>query len=126
MNAKPVLEVKTRRVGGANYQVPVGSEQFPQAIAWRFAGFASTRARRSGKKTMTEQALDELIDAANLRAAQSRRRKTCTAWRKRTSVRALPLVIAGRIKGLFRKEHGQGIQTRDTRNIGIMAHHRRR
>ena len=38
-NAKPLLEVKSRRVGGANYQVPVEVPQNRRTSAWRFAGF---------------------------------------------------------------------------------------
>ncbi|MBN2373040.1 30S ribosomal protein S7 [bacterium] len=64
-NVKPVLEVKSRRVGGATYQVPV--EIRPQrritlAIRW-IIGFAS---QQKGK-TMVDALANELIDAANNR-----------------------------------------------------------
>jgi small subunit ribosomal protein S7 len=62
-NAKPVLEVKTRRVGGANYQVPVEVNQYRRqslAIRWLI-----TNARSRGGKTMRDRLADELLDAAN-------------------------------------------------------------
>ena len=62
-NVKPALEVRSRRVGGATYQVPV--EVRPRrantlAIRW-IIGFA--RARR--EKTMAERLANELMDASN-------------------------------------------------------------
>ena len=64
-NAKPLLEVKTRRVGGANYQVPVEVPQNRRtalAIRWIL-----TDARSRPDKGMPEQLANELLDAANLR-----------------------------------------------------------
>src|ERR1700685_2779277 len=61
-NVKPVLEVKSRRVGGANYQVPVEVSQFRRqslAIRWLLL-HARTR---PGKRIMDKLA-DELLDAA--------------------------------------------------------------
>ncbi|HET9602190.1 MAG TPA: 30S ribosomal protein S7 [Acidimicrobiales bacterium] len=71
-NVKPALEVKSRRVGGATYQVPV--EVRPRrantlAIRW-LIGFA--RARR--EKTMAERLAGELMDAANGLGASIKRR----------------------------------------------------
>ena len=71
-NVKPVLEVKSRRVGGATYQVPV--EVRPRrastlAIRWIIA-FA--RARR--EKSMAERLAAELMDAANGLVASVKRR----------------------------------------------------
>lgn len=62
-NIMPVLEVKARRVGGANYQVPieVRSER-RQTLALRWLT-KYTRAR--GEKTMSERLAKELMDAAN-------------------------------------------------------------
>jgi small subunit ribosomal protein S7 len=72
-NIMPVLEVKARRVGGANYQVPV--EVRPErrqtlAIRWltRY-----TRAR--GEKTMYERLAKELIDAANNTGASVKKKE---------------------------------------------------
>ncbi|HVM41589.1 MAG TPA: 30S ribosomal protein S7 [Acidimicrobiia bacterium] len=72
-NVKPALEVKSRRVGGATYQVPV--EVRPRrantlAIRW-VVGFA--RARR--EKTMAERLANELLDASNGIGAAMKRRE---------------------------------------------------
>jgi small subunit ribosomal protein S7 len=64
-NAKPVLEVKTRRVGGANYQVPIEVPQNRRtslALRWIIGN-----ARKRPEKGMVEQLANELNDAANLR-----------------------------------------------------------
>jgi small subunit ribosomal protein S7 len=64
-NVKPVLEVKTRRVGGANYQVPVEVTQNRRtslALRW-IIGNARTRP----EKGMAEKLANELNDAANMR-----------------------------------------------------------
>jgi len=64
-NAKPLLEVKTRRVGGANYQVPVEVSQNRRtslAIRWILLN-----ARSRPEKSMPEKLANELNDAANLR-----------------------------------------------------------
>jgi small subunit ribosomal protein S7 len=64
-NAKPVLEVKSRRVGGATYQVPV--EVRPErrvALGMRWLVIYS---RQRGEKTMRERLAAELVDASQLR-----------------------------------------------------------
>jgi small subunit ribosomal protein S7 len=64
-NAKPLLEVKTRRVGGANYQVPVEVPQNRRtslALRWIISN-----ARGRPEKGMPEKLANELNDAANLR-----------------------------------------------------------
>jgi len=64
-NAKPMLEVKTRRVGGANYQVPVEVPQNRRtslAIRWIL-----TNARTRPEKGMPDKLANELNDAANMR-----------------------------------------------------------
>jgi small subunit ribosomal protein S7 len=64
-NCKPLLEVKTRRVGGANYQVPVEVSQNRRtslAIRWILGN-----ARSRPEKGMGEKLANELNDAANLR-----------------------------------------------------------
>lgn len=66
-NCKPVLEVKTRRVGGANYQVPIEVPQNRRtslAIRWILNG-----ARARADKSMAEKLANELLDAANMRGA---------------------------------------------------------
>ena len=64
-NTKPLLEVKTRRVGGANYQVPVEVPQNRRtslAIRWILSN-----ARSRPEKGMPEKLANELNDAANMR-----------------------------------------------------------
>ncbi len=64
-NVKPVLEVKSRRVGGATYQVPVEVRQDRRvALAMRWLiGYSKDR----GEKTMMEKLAGEIMDAANNR-----------------------------------------------------------
>ncbi len=64
-NVKPVLEVKTRRVGGANYQVPVEvnrNRQQSLSIRWLIS-----YARERNEKSMEERLANELLDASNNR-----------------------------------------------------------
>ncbi len=62
-NIKPVLEVKSRRVGGANVQVPIEvSEERSQALALRWL---VNYARNGHGRTMAEKLANEIIDAAN-------------------------------------------------------------
>jgi len=64
-NVKPALEVKSRRVGGSTYQVPVEvrpNRRTSLAIRW-IIDYATQR----GEKTMREKLAAELMDAANLR-----------------------------------------------------------
>ena len=72
-NVKPVLEVKTRRVGGANYQVPVEVNPFRRqslAIRWLLQYARS----RSGK-TMTDRLAEEILDAANSRGGAIKKKE---------------------------------------------------
>ena len=72
-NFKPVLEVKTRRVGGANYQVPVEVNPFRRqslAIRWLLL-YARTRSGR----TMTDKLAEELMDAANARGGAMKKKE---------------------------------------------------
>lgn len=71
-NVKPVLEVKSRRVGGASYQVPV--EVRPDrrtALAMRWL---RENAEGRGERTMMEKLANELIDAANNRGGSVKKR----------------------------------------------------
>ena len=64
-NVKPVLEVKSRRVGGSTYQVPVEvgpNRRTSLSIRWLL-----TYSRSRGEKSMEEKLAGELIDAANNR-----------------------------------------------------------
>ncbi|MBV8514458.1 MAG: 30S ribosomal protein S7 [Acidobacteria bacterium] len=72
-NVKPLLEVKTRRVGGANYQVPVEVNPFRRqslAIRWLLQ-----YSRERGGKTMIDKLADELIDAANARGGAMKKKE---------------------------------------------------
>ena len=64
-NCKPMLEVKTRRVGGANYQVPIEVPQNRRtSLAFRWI---INNARSRPEKGMPDKLANELLDAANLR-----------------------------------------------------------
>ena len=62
-NIMPVLEVKARRVGGANYQVPV--EVRPERRQTLGLRWLTKYTRARGEKTMAERLAKELIDASN-------------------------------------------------------------
>jgi len=71
-NIKPTLEVKTRRVGGANYQVPVEvnrNRQTSLSLRW-LIGYA----RERSEKSMVERLTAELLDAANNRGGAIKKR----------------------------------------------------
>ncbi|WP_017573380.1 30S ribosomal protein S7 [Nocardiopsis halotolerans] len=74
-NVKPALEVRSRRVGGATYQVPVevrASRSTTLALRW-LVSFS----RKRREKTMTERLMNELVDASNgLGAAVKKREDT--------------------------------------------------
>jgi small subunit ribosomal protein S7 len=72
-NCKPLLEVKSRRVGGANYQVPI--EVNPErrtslAIRWLI-----TYGRARGEKGMIDKLTNELLDAAKGRGAAMKKKE---------------------------------------------------
>src|SRR5262249_52442148 len=72
-NVRPTLEVRSRRVGGATYQVPVevrAGRSTTLALRW-LVSYA--RGRR--EKTMTERLMNELIDASNGLGASVKRRE---------------------------------------------------
>jgi small subunit ribosomal protein S7 len=72
-NVKPTLEVKSRRVGGANYQVPIEVRpERRQALALRWIIGA---ARDRGEKTMIERLSNELIDAHNQTGSAFKKRE---------------------------------------------------
>ncbi|WP_068277928.1 30S ribosomal protein S7 [Aldersonia kunmingensis] len=74
-NVKPALEVKSRRVGGATYQVPV--EVRPGRANTLALRWLVTFARQRREKTMIERLANELLDASNgLGAAVKRREDT--------------------------------------------------
>ena len=71
-NIKPSLEVKSRRVGGSTYQIPVEvrpSRRMTLAIRWIIL-----HARERGERTMQDRLAAELLDASN---------RTGSSWKKR-------------------------------------------
>jgi small subunit ribosomal protein S7 len=72
-NVKPKLEVKSRRVGGSTYQVPVDVRpERSQALGMRWL---VTYSRTRGEKTMTEKLAAEILDAANNRGNAVKKRE---------------------------------------------------
>ena len=72
-NVKPSIEVRSRRVGGATYQVPVEVRtDRRQALAIRWL---IDHARKRSENTMTERLSGELLDAANNRGAAVKKRE---------------------------------------------------
>ena len=72
-NVKPTLEVRSRRVGGATYQVPVevrAGRSTTLALRWLIA---YSRQRR--EKTMTERLMNEILDASNGLGASVKKRE---------------------------------------------------
>ena len=72
-NIKPTLEVKSRRVGGATYQVPVDVRPVRAttlALRW-LVDFS----RKRREKTMTERLMNEILDASNGLGAAVKRRE---------------------------------------------------
>jgi small subunit ribosomal protein S7 len=71
-NIKPIVEVKSRRVGGANYQVPVEVRPVRRlALAMRWLREA---AKKRGEKSMDLRLAGELLDAAEGRGAAMKKR----------------------------------------------------
>ena len=72
-NVKPAIEVKSRRVGGATYQVPIEvkpGRSTTLALRW-LVGYS----RQRREKTMTERLMNELLDASNGLGASVKRRE---------------------------------------------------
>ena len=72
-NVKPTLEVKSRRVGGSNYQVPVEvnpNRRTSLALRW-LIGFARKRPERG----MMQKLANEIMDAANLRGGAFKKKE---------------------------------------------------
>jgi small subunit ribosomal protein S7 len=72
-NVKPTLEVRSRRVGGATYQVPV--EVRPGRSTTLALRWLVTFSRQRREKTMTERLMNELLDASNGLGASVKRRE---------------------------------------------------
>lgn len=72
-NIMPILEVKTRRIGGANYQVPI--EVRPERRQTLGLRWLTTYTRARGEKTMVEKLAKEIMDAANNTGASVKKRE---------------------------------------------------
>jgi small subunit ribosomal protein S7 len=72
-NVKPTLEVKSRRVGGATYQVPV--EVKPGRSTTLALRWLTSYSRSRREKTMTERLMNEILDASNGLGASVKRRE---------------------------------------------------
>ncbi len=72
-NVRPRVEVRSRRVGGATYQVPIEVDHRRRgnalAIRWLI-----TYARQRGEKSMIDRLANELLDASNLRGGAVKKR----------------------------------------------------
>ena len=72
-NVKPLMEVKSRRVGGSTYQVPIEVRPVrQQSLAIRWIILA---ARKRNERTMQERLAGELMDAANERGAAHKKKE---------------------------------------------------
>jgi small subunit ribosomal protein S7 len=72
-NAKPSLEVKARRVGGATYQIPIEvkpGRRLSLALRW-IIGYSKSR----GEKGMKAKLANELLDASNMRGGAVKKRE---------------------------------------------------
>jgi small subunit ribosomal protein S7 len=72
-NVKPVLEVKSRRVGGSTYQVPIEvntARRTSLSIRW-LIGYARSR----GEKSMEDKLAGEILDAANSRGSSIKKKE---------------------------------------------------
>ena len=90
-NVQPALEVKSRRVGGATYQVPIEvrtERRQALAIKW-LIGFS----RKRGERTMAQRLAGELLAASRGEGATVKKKDdTHRNGRSQQSIRALPLV----------------------------------
>lgn len=81
-NIMPSVEVKSRRVGGATFQVPTEvrpDRKISLGIKWMI-----TYARKRGEKTMTDKLAGEIIAAAKGKVLPLRKKTILTGWPKQT------------------------------------------
>src|SRR5213075_2774407 len=92
-NVKPAVEVKSRRVGGSTYQVPVEvrpDRRTSLAMRWMI-----TAARRRSERSMADKLSAELLDAANNRGTAVKKREDTHKMGGEQGVRSLSLVAGG-------------------------------
>lgn len=92
----PVLEVKARRVGGSNYQVPV--EVRPERRTTLGLRWLVNYARLRGEKTMEDRLANEILDAANNTGGAVKNVRTLTKWLKQTKHL---LTTVGKMKAFY-------------------------
>ena len=93
----PVLEVKARRVGGANYQVPV--EVRPDRRTTLGLRWLVNYSRLRGEKTMEERLANEILDAANNTGAAVKKREDT---HKMAEANKALLITVGKINFLLK------------------------
>ncbi len=96
-NVRPTIEVKSRRVGGSTYQVPVEVKAHrANTLALRWL---TSYAKGRREKTMEERLTNEILDASNgLGAAVKRRERHPQDGRVEPRVRSLPLVAQHQLR----------------------------
>ena len=83
-NIRPTVEVRSRRVGGATYQVPVEvKSKRSQALALRWLVDAS---RKRKDKNMSDKIFNEIFDAYQNRGAAIKKKRIHTKWQSRTKL----------------------------------------
>jgi hypothetical protein len=117
-NVMPLLEVASKRVGGANYQVP--REVRPERRSCsRSAGSSAPPAQRKERGWPTSWPKSS-SPHRRTKATRSRRSRTCTAWQKRIAPsRTLPANERAQELNFFMPRQ---YPIEKTRNIGIIAH----
>lgn len=90
-NIMPAVEVKTRRVGGANYQVPI--EVRPERRQTLGLRWLTNYSRARSEKTMKERLAGELMDACNNTGAAVKKREDTHKMAEQQGVLSLPLVM---------------------------------
>ena len=87
-NTRPTVEVRSRRVGGATYQVPV--EVRPQRRLSLSMRWLIESARGRGEKSMEEKLAAELIDAASNRGTAIKKKEDTIVWQR--PIALLPII----------------------------------
>ena len=115
-NAKPSLEVKSRRIGGATYQVPIeipANRRTSMAMRWIIT-YSRAKAGRSMEEALASE-LARLLQQS--RDRRSRRKTILTEWQK--PIKPLP-TTSGKRRTLWQDLRMKNLK--NVRNIGIMAH----
>ncbi len=103
-NVKPVVEVKSRRVGGATYQVPVEiRDNRREALAMRWI---ITAARNRNGRSMAEKLGAELLDAFQNTGSAFKKKEDTHRMAEPTGFQSLPLVVCTKEIGLFKRKAG--------------------